>query len=226
MPYDLAFLSCEGGETFAANPQALEEYVNAGGRVYASHYHYAWFAGPSQSGQAYTAPADWGSNLASWAAGTNGGNQSNDVVVKTLNGSTAPFAKGQAFYQWLGVVGALGVLGAPPNELPVIPPRFNATVGAGNKVSQPWLTDDSNGAAMLFTFDTPVTATAAPDGGPPAYCGRVAFGDLHVGGETMPGDAPPPPSGCTSTDLSPQEKALEFMLFDLSSCVIPDSVAP
>jgi hypothetical protein len=226
MPYDLAFLSCEGGETYAANPQVLEDYVNAGGRVYATHYHYSWLAGPIESGQAYAAPADWGSNLASWTSGSNGGTQSNDKVVQTLNGSTAPFPKGQAFYQWLGVVGALGMLGAPASELPVIPPRFNAVVAPANKPSQPWLTDDSSSNTMLFTFDTPVNAPAAPDGGPPAYCGRVAYGDVHAGGETTPADVPPPPGGCTSTDLSPQEKALEFMLFDLSSCVLPDSVAP
>ena len=66
MPYDIVLLSCEGGETYNANPAALEAYLNAGGRAFASHFHYSWFAGPLSSGQAYTAPMDWGSNLATW----------------------------------------------------------------------------------------------------------------------------------------------------------------
>lgn len=59
MPYDLVLLSCEGDETYDAKPAALEQYLNAGGRAFASHYQYSWFSGPLESGQSYSAPTDW-----------------------------------------------------------------------------------------------------------------------------------------------------------------------
>jgi hypothetical protein len=34
------------------------------------------------------------------------------------------------------------------------------------------------------------------------------------------------PSGCAMHPLTPQEKALEFMIFDLSSCLIPIGQVP
>jgi hypothetical protein len=233
MPYDLVLLSCEGAETYDANPPALETYLNAGGRVLASHYQYAWFGGPIDSNQSYPQPADW-SNLATWGDdqaqvdGPIGG-----VVDSTLNGSATPFAKGVALASWLANVGALGQDGVPSTELPIYAPRFNATVGPMNTPSQPWIFADLldageagvQGAPMTFSFDTPVTATPPPPGTNP-YCGRAFFSDLHASGNPATSDTSPPPGGCDATALSPQEKALEFMLFDLSSCVLPDTTTP
>ncbi len=224
MPYDILLLSCEGGETYNANPPALESYLNAGGRAFASHFHYAWFSGPIGSAQGYAAPSDWGNNLSSWAVDKmeiNG--PVPGAIVQTLNGSSAPFPKGIALDQWLSVVKALGGFLVPPSDLGIYAPRFNAIVGAGNKPSQPWIT--SGGHTMYFSFDTPV--------GSAQVCGRAVYSDLHVSGAPTTLDSEnngvgaPPPAGCDKAAmLSPQEKALEFMLFDLSSCVIPDSQPP
>jgi hypothetical protein len=232
MNFDLVLLSCEGGETYNANPAALETYLNAGGRAFASHYHYAWFSGPIGSGQAYTAPPDWGSHLATWnedlAPGT-AGEEIGTQIVTSLNATGKPFAKGQAMLSWLDQVGALGQNGAAGNELSVFDPRYNATVGPMNTASQPWIIGDTvsghAGAAMYFSFDTPINGVPAADGGS-QYCGRAVFSDLHVSGDPSEHDGSPPPGACTQTDLSPQEKALEFMLFDLSSCVVSDQLPP
>lgn len=229
MPYDIVLLSCEGGETYDANPTALEEYLNAGGRVFASHYHYAWFSGPIGSGQGYAAPSDWGTHLANWTANGNGGagaggnSAIGGTVVTTLNGSTNTFAKGVALDQWLMNVGALGQNGVPASQLSIYQPRYNAQVVAADTPSQPWIT--SSPWTMYFSFDTPINAPAGKDG-TPNYCGRAVFSDLHVAGDPSNHDTMSPPGGCTVGALSPQEKALEFMLFDLSACVISDTVAP
>jgi len=54
------------------------------------------------------------------------------------------------------------------------------------------------------------------------YCGKAVFTDLHAGGAPL-GDVP---GACKQTDLSAQEKALEFLFFDLSACVTDDSKPP
>jgi hypothetical protein len=225
MNYDIVILSCEGNDTTEMNQQALFDYAAAGGRVFASHFHYAWFtAGPFA-----------GYNLALWTAGANAMTKGNAIiggVVQTTLANGQPFPKGQALQQWLTNVNALGVNGAPTGELPIEQPKHNADVTAANTPSTSWIVADPQatppGATQYFSFDTPLGAAAAQQ------CGRVVYTDLHVGSATMdyggaPGSMPITatcPAGCVAADLSPQEKALEFMLFDLSACLTPNNQPP
>jgi hypothetical protein len=228
MAYDITLLSCEGNETYNANPANLETYLNAGGRVFASHFHYAWFSGPLSSVQTYGPPSDWGSHLATWSAGSSSSTTDpiGVIPVTTLNGSVTLFPKGLAMQQWLGNVGALGQSGVPTTDVPIYTPRYNAVVGPSNTPSQPWLTADSSGVAgqtMAFSFNTPVNLNGP---GGTTSCGRAVYSDIHAGGDPTNTDNPPPPAGCANVDLSPAGKVLEFMLFDLSGCVLPDSSSP
>jgi hypothetical protein len=213
MVYDIVLLSCEGMETMSMNQDALHAYASGGGRVFASHFHYAWFnSGPYGN-----------ENLASWAPG---GGQMGDINAKIVQ----TFPKGKALHEWLGNVGALDM----NDELPIKQARHNADVSAANKWSQAWITADQNAnpanATEYFSFNTPTNAKL-DDAGVPNYCGRVVFSDLHVGAASMDyqgggGLNLTTPDGCSGGGLSAQEKALEFMLFDLSSCVQPDGLPP
>jgi hypothetical protein len=210
MKYDVVFLSCEGDETEQMNQQAMFDYAAAGGRVYASHFHYAWFnTGPFASG-----------NLATWKTGSNDIDDLDARIVTKL-ADNSPFIKGVALKAWLGQVSALNAKG----ELPIRGAKHNADVGVANKASQVWI--EANDQAdppritQYFTFNTPLGAPADKQ------CGRVVYSDLHVGdgsGDFEHDDVIP--NGCGTDDLTPQEKALEFMLFDLTSCVSPDNKPP
>ena len=228
MPYDIVLLTCEGAETDTAVPQTLFDYAQGGGRVFASHFHYSWFTND------YAAPSNpfIPQNLAAWDAGAQSYTSANgtiDAVIQQTLPAGGAFPRGVAMYQWLGNVGAL----QPNNELEIEQARHNALVTAENSQSVPWITADMNAsppnATEYFSFDTPFGTD------PTEQCGRVVYSDLHVGAASgdyggyqtsVAGfgciDQPAVvPTGCTQGALSAQEKALEFMLFDLSGCVTP-----
>jgi hypothetical protein len=217
--YDIVILSCEGNEAYMQNQQVLFDYAKAGGRVFASHFHYSWF----NSGPFSTA-----ANLATWTPGSNSiGAAPNDAVngiVQTTLANGSPFPKGIAMKTWLQNVHALGVNGAPAGELPVVSARHNANVTVSNAPSTSWIVPDqaagqSAGSTLYFSFNTPLGV------GTESQCGRVVYSDLHVGGGSAD-QGGMVPGECAAGDLSPQEKALEFMLYDLSACVVSDNQPP
>jgi hypothetical protein len=203
--FDMVLLSCEGEETQNMNQQVLFDYATAGGRIFASHFHYAWLnSGPFG-----------GANLATWTTGISPLGNINGTIVTTLSGGQ-PFPKGQAMEQWLTNVNAL-----TSGQLPIVYACHNADVGAANTSSQPWIVGASApNPTEYLSFNTPLTAT------PDAQCGRVVYSDLHVGAASQDNSFQPVPQECANIDLSPQEKALEFMLFDLAACVVPNNMPP
>jgi hypothetical protein len=211
--YDIMLMSCEGNDNSGAGAastamrQAVKDFADAGGRVFGSHWHNAWV---------FEGPAPW-PTVAKHASGAHGFDA--DITVPIVTS----FPKGQAFAEWMVNVGGSTSFGQ------LVIHGAEHSVDATNAGAQSWIagTDSQNGKPMVqyFSFSTPVEVA------PEQQCGRVVMSDLHVSASAaagMPSDSgkQPFPSGCVTTELTPQEKALEFMLFDLSSCVMPDDKPP
>jgi hypothetical protein len=208
--YDIVILSCEGdllpNEKPVAARQALYDYESVGGRVFASHWHRYWFSdGPPPVPTVGT----WRDNA-----------DPPTSIVGTIDTS---FPKGQALSDWLVNVGA----STTPGQLTILDARDNVQAVNG-AIAQQWITIQAPGPRMtaahtaieFLSYNAPLMVPDAQQ------CGRAVFNDLHVSstGRDMPGQ--PFPSGCELRDLTAQEKAVEFLLFDLSSCVQNDKATP
>jgi hypothetical protein len=91
-------------------------------------------------------------------------------------------------------------------------------------VSTRWIYDanhaaDAEYATMYSTFDTPIDAPADKQ------CGRAVLAEMHVS-ETS--DSSDFPLECSNLPTEPtkKERALEFLFFDLFSCLGNDRGAP
>jgi hypothetical protein len=221
--YDLAVFSCECGEQSTYNESAaayanVHDWVEEGGRLLGSHFHYTWFK--NSPDPKWVATATWlGTSIAS-------GTGTYDVVTS--------FPKAATFAQWLGDAGALASVGPPPTITLSSVATSVSSVNAAT--TQQWIYDPSNSDTKSLSFTTPVrggtsTGDAGEAGAPladagtapgPQFCGKAVFTDLHSSSALL-STAGNVPSGCTAANLTPQQKALEYLFFDLSACVSDDT---
>jgi hypothetical protein len=229
--YDLTVFSCQGWPWNATTQPVLNlypqlvTYANGGGRIFASHFSSAYYT-TGAAANAFDGTATWG-NVAGFVADANGKPGFVDI-------NPADNPKGTAFAAWLGnPPSALSPTPAgmltPANDPTVMITQAKSDTTAVVAPTQQWmfvspLDDYKTFSPLLFTFNTPIGAANT------AQCGRGLFTDFHV----SPNSALLATTGLNGTHglvfpaecaarspMSAQEKVLEFMLFDLGSCVQP-----
>jgi hypothetical protein len=228
--YDQVLFPCWGEDPRPGSPDSDSEnektptqqgnviqYTTNGGRVFATHYSYSWLYDDN--------PFE---GTATWVPDS-------EPATATANIQTSP-ADVNIMYMWMN---ALTANGATNGQFTMQQPRYNLSAVNTNE-AELWINatnpqgpyqypmnDAGTGEGpapasfpVLYTFNTPV--------GSANQCGKVVFSSFHVTvvtaasgntiGQTFPEECPMAP-------MSPQEKALEYLIWDLASCV-PGPPAP
>ncbi len=204
--YDIAIFSCECSEmpttkgtgSFAA----VNEYLNAGGRIFTTDYQYLWYKQSPDAAMRSVMPIPGG-------APTGG----NPVNLDTS------FAKGKALADWLKFVDPATTYGQVKCDY-----VFNNFSPADKTKSQTWGSSSggSGGAGAgnnprFITINTPVGKPVE------SQCGKAVHLDAHINqSDTINASFP---SGCTSA-IKQGEEAFAFFFFDLASCIQKEGDPP
>jgi hypothetical protein len=215
-----------------SNADRIRGYVDAGGRMFASHFSYVWI----ENNGTLDGSADWGAS---------GSVSSATGYISLPSGPTvrlgANAVKSLVLRDWLTYQGALsgtiaGQVTSPTTpQFTVADPRDRAGANVGTSTDE-WVyrnticsndsaracntdADCQNGGVCSSTarvqqlsFNTPYGASEAN------ICGRVAYSGFHVA-NASDNSASYFPGICANVALTAQEKILAFMLFDLATCV-------
>jgi hypothetical protein len=250
--YDVILFPCQGGAGSYTAPNwpntlgNLTTYANDGGRVFATHFHYDLIEGNGAGNGSFGATATWNGNPQSY--GNYYGDPTYDTDINT------GFTTGATLASWLnqatvygGTYGVIPVGVIRTNLATVVSPAetwlTTPTCGAqgtacttgsqccsgtcgGRRTTTctaPSNADLPSDVPIHYTFDTPFNESPT--------CGRVVYSDFHVesqpSGTAFTGDIfPAECQGGATGAMTTQEKLLEFMLFDLTSCVSAPSCTP
>lgn len=206
--YDVVMFPCQGNPSNQATPTGATNLLNfaeAGGRIFATHYSFAWLEPVAPYNAQFGSVANWSSEVSL-----------NSGVGTVLTN----FSDGAILAQWLQNAGS--TVAGTPNQIDIA--NLRTDVSSVIPPTQSWVTLNSGSYAgqtgnpvMQMTFNVPVGAAAA------SQCGRVMYNDYHVispaGGTVYPTECPS--YNNASYKMSAQEEMLEYALFDLSAFVQP-----
>lgn len=212
--YDMVMFPCQGSNSSSYTKSStalgdIVDFANAGGRLFATHFSYVWLDPDSPYDSQFPSVANWALGKASLD-----GSQGYPATVQTN------FSDGATLAQWLQNQSATNA--GTANQIQIYDIRSDASSVVAP--TQSWLTlnDGQYGGqvgnpVMQMTFNAPVGAPAS------SQCGRVMFNDYHVINLNVSSHNKPFPSECPSlpATMRPQEKMLEYALFDLSTFVQP-----
>jgi hypothetical protein len=213
--YDVVLLPCEGSEYRKPSNavQNLVDYTTTGGRLFVTHYSYVWTA--------FDSPFN---TVANWVPDPSQIHNPPNPFTGLVDTS---FPKGLAFVDWLSNVNALtdaGTLTINDSRDDLGPVNLDAgtrwVYGPNpNNTTTPVTTQH-------MTWNMPIAPPPQPDGDAGVQCGRVVFSDFHVTAAGLANSKGQFPNSCAGGKMTAQEKALVFMLFDVSSCVQDDHKPP
>jgi hypothetical protein len=192
-----------------ATKKNVRDYLNAGGRLFASHFSYVWL----YNNAPLSTTAAWNVQQCWSGAGNNNCFPADTTGFSALVDNS--FTDGKLFADWLNGIGAAtsGLFTAYQvrhdlNSVTAPSERF-ISVDPASTAAKNWA-----GIPLEYTFNTPV--------GGANQCGRVVFSDFHVNTNGMCNGTCTFPAECgAAAPMTAQEKVLEYMLFNLTSCVPP-----
>jgi len=205
--YDMILMSCEGGDDRYDPPdldhrENLQRYANEGGRLFGGHFHNGIIDNREL-------PDDYPEFPDVVEFSDDRENIEPQLFTAEVN---LDFDKGRALADWLVNVGGSTTRGeveindSERTVVGTLDPSAVSWIGAATEEGQ---------AALYYGFPTPVDGPA---------CGRMVFTDVHVAAGS--GDSGKEVFPSCSSELSPQQLALAFLIFDLASCVQPTESAP